>query len=69
MTTLTVDKALDDVRQANRGRDFARDVLTRKVAAARDAGATWDLIAAALGVTRQSAHSMFAGPVADLADE
>lgn len=69
MTAFTLEAALDDVRQANQGRDLARDELTRKVAVARSVGATWDLIAAALGVTRQSAHSMFAIDVANLADD
>ena len=53
---------LDRIRQTARTIDDARLDLLDWVDDARDAGATWQAIGDALGMTRQAAHERFGDP-------
>ena len=58
----SVERAdLDALLAARRERDRAEDDLAHAVAAVHAAGASWALIGAALGMTRQGAHRKYAG--------
>jgi len=50
----------DAIVAAVEARDAAQREVDLRVAQARDHGASWTLIGAALGVTRQSAHERYA---------
>ena len=58
---LTVDDHLALVAASARAEDEARELLQRSVAAARAGGASWALIGAELGMSRQAAQQRFGG--------
>jgi len=64
MSLLTPDPLpadpLDALRELTRSEAKLADLRHQQVAAARDAGASWDQIGDALGVSRQSAWEYFA---------
>lgn len=64
MSLLTPDALpadpLDALRELTRSEAELDDMRHQQVAAARDAGASWDQIGDALGVSRQSAWEYFA---------
>jgi hypothetical protein len=64
MSLLTPDALpadpLDALRELTRSEAELDDIRHQQVAAARDAGASWDQIGDALGVSRQSAWEYFA---------
>ena len=53
---------------ANEALDAAQQELIDAVAAARDAGDTWDVIGIALGVSRQAAYQRFGKAIASGSD-
>ena len=66
--SLTVDDHLALVAASARAEDEARRLLQRSVAAARAGGASWALIGAELGMSRQAAQQRF-GAVSSSAGE
>ncbi len=53
---------------ANEALNAAQQELVNAVAAARDAGDTWDAIGIALGVSRQAAYQRFGKAIAAVSD-
>jgi DNA-binding XRE family transcriptional regulator len=59
------DYPLEDLREARQERDRAEELVVELVGVCRGLGYTWERIASALGVTRQSAWERYAGKIGE----
>ena len=59
-------KPIDALRELVRAIDECDELKRETVAAAREAGATWEAIGSALGITRQSAWALYSADAAAL---
>lgn len=59
-------KPIDALRELVRAIDECDELKRETVAAAREAGATWEAIGGALGITRQSAWALYSADAAAL---
>ncbi|WP_419862981.1 hypothetical protein [Candidatus Poriferisodalis sp.] len=59
-------KPIDALRELVRAIDECDELKRETVAAAREAGATWEAIGRALGITRQSAWALYSADAAAL---
>ena len=59
-------RPIDALRELVRAVDECDELKRETVAAAREAGATWEAIGGALGITRQSAWALYSADAAAL---